>query len=368
MIGVTAPSRRDPDQRRRALPRRPVHDALPEGRRAHARALRRARGALGQPPGRRDPDRQPAEHLPLRARRGSRRLPFSPRSFPSPPARRCSSAAAVFFSVPAASSRRPWPGISTWTRCSRPASSCCWPPRSRPSSASSRIGVPLLLSIPGLLLLGRRVFEADFSLVLVLRSSSSGSRGSSAGGSTISWIRKRSSATAHRAALLGRAAVAGRLQRAGGPAARAGGRDASRVPGLLYGVTAGACGSPIGSVANLIGAQIYVREGGRPALLLAPLLRRLRSDSRPSGSLRRRAPRTRKIIRRAGHVLVPDARPAGQAFWRAARHPRHLPLGREERDRGAARAVGQRQDDGAAPRRGIRDARLRAACASRTRT
>jgi Na+/H+ antiporter NhaD/arsenite permease-like protein len=34
--------------------------------------------------------------------------------------------------------------------------------------------------------------------------------------------------------------------------------------GLLYGVTAGACGSPIGSLANLIGAQIYLREGGRP--------------------------------------------------------------------------------------------------------
>jgi Na+/H+ antiporter NhaD/arsenite permease-like protein len=33
---------------------------------------------------------------------------------------------------------------------------------------------------------------------------------------------------------------------------------------LHYGVTAGACGSPIGSIANLIGAQIYVAEGGEP--------------------------------------------------------------------------------------------------------
>ena len=33
--------------------------------------------------------------------------------------------------------------------------------------------------------------------------------------------------------------------------------------GLLYGVTAGACGSPIGSIANLIGAQIYVAQGGK---------------------------------------------------------------------------------------------------------
>ena len=40
--------------------------------------------------------------------------------------------------------------------------------------------------------------------------------------------------------------------------------------GLLYGVTAGACGSPLGSVANLIGAQIYVREGGRPGYFWRP--------------------------------------------------------------------------------------------------
>ncbi len=40
--------------------------------------------------------------------------------------------------------------------------------------------------------------------------------------------------------------------------------------GLLYGVTAGACGSPLGSVANLIGAQIYVREGGRPGFFWKP--------------------------------------------------------------------------------------------------
>ncbi|HKD12836.1 MAG TPA: hypothetical protein VKE50_12205, partial [Thermoanaerobaculia bacterium] len=31
--------------------------------------------------------------------------------------------------------------------------------------------------------------------------------------------------------------------------------------GLLYAVTAGACGSPVGSIGNLIGAQIYVTEG-----------------------------------------------------------------------------------------------------------
>ena len=33
--------------------------------------------------------------------------------------------------------------------------------------------------------------------------------------------------------------------------------------GLLYGVNAGGCGTPISSIANLIGAQLFIREGGR---------------------------------------------------------------------------------------------------------
>jgi Na+/H+ antiporter NhaD/arsenite permease-like protein len=40
----------------------------------------------------------------------------------------------------------------------------------------------------------------------------------------------------------------------------AGGLPAFR--GLLYGVNAGGCGTPISSLANLIGAQLFVREGG----------------------------------------------------------------------------------------------------------
>jgi Na+/H+ antiporter NhaD/arsenite permease-like protein len=48
------------------------------------------------------------------------------------------------------------------------------------------------------------------------------------------------------------------------------GATAQGFRGLLYGVTAGACGSPVGSVANLIGAQIYVREGGRPRFFWKP--------------------------------------------------------------------------------------------------
>jgi Na+/H+ antiporter NhaD/arsenite permease-like protein len=32
--------------------------------------------------------------------------------------------------------------------------------------------------------------------------------------------------------------------------------------GLLWGVNAGGCGTPIASLANLIGAQLFLREGG----------------------------------------------------------------------------------------------------------
>ena len=46
--------------------------------------------------------------------------------------------------------------------------------------------------------------------------------------------------------------------------------NAAAFRGLLYGVTAGACGSPVGSLANLIGAQIYLREGGRPRYFWKP--------------------------------------------------------------------------------------------------
>jgi Na+/H+ antiporter NhaD/arsenite permease-like protein len=33
---------------------------------------------------------------------------------------------------------------------------------------------------------------------------------------------------------------------------------------LLYGVNAGGCGTPIASLANVIGAQLYLKEGGAP--------------------------------------------------------------------------------------------------------
>jgi len=33
---------------------------------------------------------------------------------------------------------------------------------------------------------------------------------------------------------------------------------------LIHGLNAGGCGTPIASLANLIGAQLFVREGGAP--------------------------------------------------------------------------------------------------------
>jgi Na+/H+ antiporter NhaD/arsenite permease-like protein len=131
--------------------------------------------------------------------------------------------------------------------------------------------VPLLLSIPGVLLLGRRIFEADFSLVLVFALLFIGIPGLERG--RLYHFLDPEKVFGHgpigllfSGALLSQAVsnVPAALLLA--PAAA----TAHGFRGLLYGVTAGACGSPIGSVANLIGAQIYVREGGRPRFFWKP--------------------------------------------------------------------------------------------------
>jgi Na+/H+ antiporter NhaD/arsenite permease-like protein len=131
--------------------------------------------------------------------------------------------------------------------------------------------VPLLLTIPAIGLLGRRVFEADFSLVAVFALLFIGIAGLERGrlyhfldpekifghgpigmllsGALLSQVVSNVPASL----LLAPAAAT--------PAA---------FRGLLYGVTAGACGSPVGSLANLIGAQIYLREGGRPRYFWKP--------------------------------------------------------------------------------------------------
>jgi len=130
---------------------------------------------------------------------------------------------------------------------------------------------PLLLSIPAIALLGRRIAEADFSLVLVFALLFIGIPGLERGrlyqlldpeklfghgpiGMLLSGALLSQAVSNVPAALLLTPAAAS--------------HQAFR--GLLYGVTAGACGSPIGSLANLIGAQIYVREGGRPHFFWKP--------------------------------------------------------------------------------------------------
>jgi Na+/H+ antiporter NhaD/arsenite permease-like protein len=88
------------------------------------------------------------------------------------------------------------------------------------------------------LLLGRRLREADFSLVFVFAFLFVGIEG----------LRR------------------GQLYHAIDPERIFGHRPAGLLlsGALLYGVNAGSCGTPIASLANLIGAQIFFKEGGRP--------------------------------------------------------------------------------------------------------
>jgi Na+/H+ antiporter NhaD/arsenite permease-like protein len=126
--------------------------------------------------------------------------------------------------------------------------------------------IPLLLSLPAALLLGRKLEHADFSLVLVFALLFIGIPGLERGrlyqhldpekifghhaiGLLLSGALLSQFVSNVPAALLLAPAVASR----------------SGFQGLLYGVTVGACGSPVGSVANLIGAQLYTVEGGKPS-------------------------------------------------------------------------------------------------------
>ncbi|HKD16542.1 MAG TPA: SLC13 family permease [Thermoanaerobaculia bacterium] len=124
--------------------------------------------------------------------------------------------------------------------------------------------LPLLLAVGGAVLLGRRLLVTDFSLVLVfaflfvgvaglergrlyevldpVRILGHHARGMALSGALLSQIVSNVPAVM----LLAPAAV-----------------GAAGFRGLLYGVNAGGCGTPVSSIANLIGAQLFVREGGR---------------------------------------------------------------------------------------------------------
>jgi Na+/H+ antiporter NhaD/arsenite permease-like protein len=131
--------------------------------------------------------------------------------------------------------------------------------------------VPLLLSIPAIGLLGRRVFEADFSLVAVFALLFIGIAGLERG--RLYHFLDPEKIFGHgpigmllSGALLSQVVSNVPASLLLAPAAS----SPAAFRGLLYGVTAGACGSPVGSLANLIGAQIYLREGGRPRYFWKP--------------------------------------------------------------------------------------------------
>jgi len=125
--------------------------------------------------------------------------------------------------------------------------------------------VPVALSLAGAALLGRRLRDADFSLVFVFAFLFVGVAGLERG---------RLYEALNPTALFGQHArglvLSGALLSqfvSNVPAAMllapaAGTLDGFRA--LIHGVNSGGCGSPIGSLANLIGMQLFVRAGGAP--------------------------------------------------------------------------------------------------------
>jgi Na+/H+ antiporter NhaD/arsenite permease-like protein len=123
--------------------------------------------------------------------------------------------------------------------------------------------VPLVMTIGGAALLGRRLRETDFSLVFIFAFLFVGIAGLERGrlyqaldpgalfghrprGLVLSGALLSQFVSNVPAAML----LAPAVQTAAGFGA------------LLHGVNSGGCGSPLGSLANLIGAQLFAREGG----------------------------------------------------------------------------------------------------------
>ena len=123
--------------------------------------------------------------------------------------------------------------------------------------------VPLLLAAAGAALLGRRLLDTDFSLVLVFALLFVGVAGLERGRlyellDPVRFFGHRARGLVLSGALLSQ--VVSNVPAALLLAPAASGLSGFR--GLLYGVNAGGCGTPISSIANLIGAQLFVREGG----------------------------------------------------------------------------------------------------------
>jgi len=123
--------------------------------------------------------------------------------------------------------------------------------------------VPLALSLLAALLLGRRIFDADFSLVASFAFLFVGVEGFERG--KLYHLLNPERLFGHEAAglLLSGAVLSQLVSNVPAALLLAPAAAAPRgFVGLLYGVNAGACGSPLGAVANLIGAQLFVVSGG----------------------------------------------------------------------------------------------------------
>ena len=125
--------------------------------------------------------------------------------------------------------------------------------------------IPLALAVGGALLLGRRVFDADFSLVAVFAFLFVGIAGLERGRLYAALDPVRMFGHEARGLVLSGAFLSQWVSNV--PAAMLLAPAAATAAGfraLLYGVNAGGCGTPISSLANLIGAQVFAREGGDP--------------------------------------------------------------------------------------------------------
>ncbi len=193
---------------------------------------------------------------------------FTPAAFFAAQVPWCGAAAALLgLAVPLLVPRRPLaaPDVAPFDVEPRQAAACLALLTVEVLSLFGRLDhrVPLVLAAGGALLLGRRLFDTDFSLVLVfallfvgvaglergrlyelldpVRIFGHHARGMVLSGGLLSQVVSNVPA-----AMLLAPAAAG----------------AAGFRGLLYGVNAGGCGTPVSSIANLIGAQLFVREGG----------------------------------------------------------------------------------------------------------
>jgi Na+/H+ antiporter NhaD/arsenite permease-like protein len=125
--------------------------------------------------------------------------------------------------------------------------------------------VPLALSGLGMLLLGRRFRDIDFSIVAVFALLFVGVAGLERGRVYRALNPERIFGHRARGLVISGALVSQLVSNAPAAMLLAPAVATARgLHGLLYGVNAGSCGTPIASIANLIGAQLYARNGGDP--------------------------------------------------------------------------------------------------------